>query len=403
MSAKRAAGPMDFRVVVAPLALILLAYPAIVVMFPQLSDFLLVLVSILPAALVFIRLLDIAWPAIWLILLLLIYALSSLFGANQDRGYVHTITLACTATVFLTFAIYGSAILSYKWVWFMVVVIVLIDLVTVSLGSVNKNTEGGTLIYVISVACVAKLQRPDANPWRIAALFFGAGSIIALIIDHRGLVVYSLVFLIAFISASRMPKRSYWIAGIASSSAAVFATIWLYLNIDRGSLARRFAEVILEFSGRRIDNGREDLWLYILRATQENPIFGLGAGILPRDILSTDLSGHNYYLQVYLQVGILGLAILVAFLLSVWWILAKATTAAGRFGSAVFLMFVVENGVETLMFQNSTVVSVPAWIAIGMAIAIERNPEFVHRPALNAKTKLSRPGNAGGPGPWKRG
>jgi hypothetical protein len=79
---------------------------------------------------------------------------------------------------------------------------------------------------------------------------------------------------------------------------------------------------------------------------------------------------------VYLQVGVIGMVVLIAFLLAVWRILARATCAAGRFGSAVFIMFVVHNATEVLMFQNNALVAVPAWCTIGLALAIEHAPEL---------------------------
>jgi hypothetical protein len=75
---------------------------------------------------------------------------------------------------------------------------------------------------------------------------------------------------------------------------------------------------------------------------------------------------------VYLQLGLVGLILVVCFLLAIWRLLSAAGSTAGKFGSALFLMFIVHNGTEVLMLQNNSLVAVPAWCSIGLALAIDR-------------------------------
>jgi O-antigen ligase len=292
----------------------------------------------------------------------------------------------CTALTFLTFAIYGSAILRYRWVRYMAGVIIPMDIVAIFLGQLPKNAAGGALVYVIAVAFTIALRPTMGSGWKAAWLFSTLGIVIALTLEVRSLIIYSVLFFITFSCAARLRKRTYWLAGIVISSSVILTTVWFFLNIDSVPIAAEVARRITEMSGERANSGRNFLWPDLLRAVGDDPMFGLGAGILPHDILSTDLSAHNYYIQVYLQLGLVGLAIVVAFLLSVWWLLSNANTAAGRFGSAVFIIFVVHNGTEVLMFQNQTLIGLPAWCAIGIALAIERNPEFLRPTASPAKT-----------------
>ncbi|GAA2533786.1 O-antigen ligase family protein [Mycolicibacterium diernhoferi] len=328
-------------------------------------------VTALLLPLVLIRIKDIARPALLLMIFTAVYALSSWLGTNQSQGYVHTTALLCTGTAFITFAVYGSAILQFASVRALIIIIVLTNVVAISTANFTMNAAGATLLYVVAFGYLVLMRRQESNGGLIATLFFLSGMAIALSFEVRSLIVDSVLFIVAFYCATRLPKRAYWIGGITVSASVILGTIWFFLNIERSTFIAEASVRIREWTGARVESGRDVLWPSILHAVSETPIFGLGAGALPRDVLTTQLSAHNYYLQVYMQVGLLGIGLLVAFLLSAWKRLSTATTGAGRFGSALFLLFLVHNGTEVLMFQNNTLIGVPAWCAIGLALSLD--------------------------------
>lgn len=359
--------------------MVLVAYPAIVVIEPGFRGPFLAGISALLLPFVFLRLSNMAWPALWLILLAGMYGMSSWFGPNTNQGITHTLALISTATTFLTFALYGSRILRYAWVRFMLALIIPVDMVAIYSAGLPKNATGASMIYVVAIACVVALRRTNSTGWKYAILYFTSGVIISFAFGVRSLVIYSVFFIITFFCACYLPRRTYWITGVIASTTVILSTIWFFLNIENVPMLAELSARIKELTGERANSGRDLLWPHVLRAVSDSPIFGLGAGVLPRDVLSTQLSSHNYYLQVYLQLGITGCGVIVLLLLAVWGILTRTTTASGRFGSAVFLMFVVHNGTEVLMFQNQTLIGVPAWCAIGFAIAIDRDSTLVER------------------------
>lgn len=367
------AGDRDyFGAVVAPLALILLAYPVIDVFAPGLSGPILVGTSALLAPFVLSKIKDLPWPAVWLLLLSVAYGLSALFGPRRSQGMTHTTTLVCVTIVFLCFALYGYQLMQQSWFRYSAAILVTISLLVVFGASLPKNAKASSLFYVAAILVVLILHRKKISGASATISYSVAGALISLNLGVRSLLVYSLLFLVAYICANRLSPRIYRIVGVTICGATIVAISWFFLNIYGSPLAAEVSHRITEMSGERADSGRQFLWPYILHAVGENQLFGLGAGTLPRDVVSTRLSAHNYYLQVYLQLGLAGLAIVVAFLLSTWNVMVKATSSVGKFGSALFLVFVIHNGTEVLMFQNQTLISVPAWTAIGLAFAADR-------------------------------
>ncbi|MCV6978717.1 O-antigen ligase family protein [Mycolicibacterium pulveris] len=362
--------------VVAPLALLVISYPAVAATLSDSRGWLLVAFTATLTPILLARIDQIIWPTTFVLVFVGLYALSAAFTYNRSRGLEHTVAVASTATVLLAFVMYGAAFLSFTWFRVLLFTLVTVDLLAIAVAELPKNATASAMVYASAVALVCILRRADTSPrtaWAVALAFFAFSGSLALIYNVRSLIVYSALFLIAFVCSMKLRSRTYMFIGIFASVATIGATLWFFLNINTSPLAASLSAKIMELSGHRANSGRDFLWPYILRAAKENPLFGLGAAALPRDFLTTQLSAHNYYLQVYLQVGILGLSVLLVFLLYLWGILSRANTAAGRFGSALFLMFVIHNGTEVLMFQNATLVSVPAWCAIGIAISIERN------------------------------
>lgn len=365
----------DFRFAASSLALILIAYPAVSSLAPSVADAAYVGLLILLIPLVIHRLSWVRMPAVCILVLVVLYASSSLFTESYiegfaERGLRNTVTLAFIGTAFLTFAAYGSTLFSLSWFPSAALAVVSIDIIVIVASGFSKNKTSAAILYVSALAVMCVIYRSRSSGWIAAIGFAALCASLALWFDARFMIGCSAVFFIMFIAASRFSAKVYWVLGLVVALIVVPLVIWFFLNVERGGLARQLGQSIAEMSGRRANSGRDVLFPYLLEATQESPVVGLGAGTLPRNIISTGFSAHNYYIQLYLQLGILGLAVLVTFLLTVWTLLARGRSAAGKFGSALFIMFTVHNATEVIMFQNAAVMAVPAWCAVGLAYAI---------------------------------
>ena len=366
MSGPNVRGPEYYAVIVIPLALALLAYQPASVFTPGLAQGLLILPLPLLVSLILAQARPVLWPAIWLGVLVGIYAFSTAGEPDPARGVIHTVSLVTVGAAFLTFAIYGKAMMAYRATRYAVAAIAVIGIAAIYAENGAKNAAGGTAIYLVALIFLAFLRRRGS----LAALSFAAiGVVIAFVLDFRAMIAYAALFL-GFYAAAGL--RQYRYIGIMSVAALLSAVMWFFLNIKTSPLAIDISRQIADWTGRRSESGRDTLWPRVLQAANESPMFGLGAGTLPRDLLSTSFSSHNYFVQLFIQVGFVGLAVLILFLISVWNLLYTARTPAARFGSALFLMFIVHNGTEVIMFQNLISAAVPAWCAIGLAVAMNR-------------------------------
>lgn len=72
------------------------------------------------------------------------------------------------------------------------------------------------------------------------------------------------------------------------------------------------------YSGSRFFSGRNVLWDYIFPVVSEYFFFGCGVGFSPGMIFDTNLSTHNLFLFIRLELGMLGLLAFIGLLFTVW-------------------------------------------------------------------------------------
>lgn len=119
--------------------------------------------------------------------------------------------------------------------------------------------------------------------------------------------------------------------------------------------------------------GRTDIWQACLTAAAEHPILGYGYGGfwgLPNNTVSAifDIkSAHNGYLDIYLQLGTVGIIMLTIFLLHFCTKIKKAYEHSydwGNFGFVMLLIMLLSNYSESFFFQTGFLWTVVIYLII---------------------------------------
>jgi O-antigen ligase len=182
------------------------------------------------------------------------------------------------------------------------------------------------------------------------------------------------------------------------------ALIMLLLAIGLGVLASRpgfRTEVVhrattifskKDQSGSSAGSGREELWRAARQSIRERPLLGLGYGAFPAvsndllrrtpgvDLTKVPLKGlvaHSAYFGTAAELGLPGLGLLVALLLSTMIALRRAAVRA-RLAGALFLsrisnalvLSLVGWAVSSMFIETET--ARPLWIVIGISLALPR-------------------------------
>lgn len=381
----------DLRLLAAALGVLFLANPVINVISPGVGDLTTVgtmIASLLPILSRANRVPRLVWS---LGALVGAYAVGSLYIVEAGQAWRHVLATASAAAALLLFATYGRDIVAMRGFRRAAYAVTICGIVLVAFShNLSKNLQGGTMLYLGAVfVSLLIYSRPKTLRFYSLA-FVGASLVLAFVLDFRSLIAYTVVILLGNRGANRLQKRTYWLAGISGLTVVVGGITWYFLNASTNALAISVTRNITDVSGRRATSGRDVIWSAIGYHVKDDRWFGLGAGMLPQDIIPTTLSSHSTFMQTYLQLGYLGLVLLVVVLLAVWRPLAFAETASGKFGAAIFLLFVAHNATEVLMFQNALLAAIPAWCAIGLAIALAQqpSPHPTVRAALRDRVRL---------------
>jgi O-antigen ligase len=154
----------------------------------------------------------------------------------------------------------------------------------------------------------------------------------------------------------------YFIKGIC---AVFFVLVVSQLGIWFFTENRSIGEVTIEMSGRDSTlTGRSDLWEDILQYASKNPFTGVGYGSFWIGNLSHNLwdkhfwqptQGHNGYIDIYVELGMIGLFLLGSLLLSAFGKIKNNIVANFEYGCfqiAMFIMIIIHNFAETSFLRG---------------------------------------------------
>jgi O-antigen ligase len=154
----------------------------------------------------------------------------------------------------------------------------------------------------------------------------------------------------------------------------------MYLNINSLPIFVAWNQLAQEYSGRQVSSGRQLLWPSIWEEIQRAPIFGHGFSLASSQITGRNLSTHNAFFMILLQVGVVGLIPILCML--------YALTSKGLSGeythwrtlfTITMVIVIINSTLETELIQNNFRISVLLWFALGFIYSRIR---FARAPAI---------------------
>jgi O-antigen ligase len=192
----------------------------------------------------------------------------------------------------------------------------------------------------------------------------------------EGLVLAIALYLLGgFRGAYSATATGFLIIGVASllllyrmKSKARQISTFLVFMVAGGLLCLTFADslapIVTSFFHRDASfTGRSDIWRMVIDVASRNPLLGVGYGgywgLQDGEIFSTLLvrEAHSGYLDVYLEVGIVGIVLLLAFLLSYHYRALRELNHAfdwGLFGICLLMMTLIHNFTESNFLRTSS-------------------------------------------------
>lgn len=241
----------------------------------------------------------------------------------------------------------------------------------------NQNTIGA-FTYFLAFFPILYLLGYSKSPKRTHVfIVFLLTFIVILSTDSRSILFCVFISLLTFyiwrlLSAKKTLFYLYFISilGFFYWFTVVWpqAYTWKYFHV--------FNDWSYNITGKTLLTGRERIWERLVDYMQEKLWFGYGSSTIPEQLTGTTLSAHNSYIQIGLQVGIIGILLLTFFLLVVW-----KTFWKNRYDKRVKLVGSYLTGIiiyqlfEVSLTQNQFGLGLLQWIIIGFGLSFVLNKE----------------------------
>ncbi|WP_159454521.1 O-antigen ligase family protein [Staphylococcus cornubiensis] len=128
---------------------------------------------------------------------------------------------------------------------------------------------------------------------------------------------------------------------------------------------------VLTHTGKSIMSGRNELWLPLIEFINQKPFLGYGPGTLARDLYIHNQSPHNLYLNILMQIGYLGLILVLLIFLLIWMGMIRCkNNFLVRLSASFFVGIIVHQSFETTLFQNQLSIGLLQIFIVGVSFSI---------------------------------
>jgi hypothetical protein len=239
----------------------------------------------------------------------------------------------------------------------------------------NPNLAGGYFGFSLFFILLA-LHTRQPQLWRLVLSAIAALTVVLAFISESRAIMLALLGLAAIYYGWRWLARKrwrfyalFWLVVAACSVITLIVPVLGMLPFFEQATA--LSEQVFNKS---LHSGRSLLWMLVFQGILEAPLLGHGPYYLPRNLFAIDLSAHNLYLQVALQVGLLGLSTLLGTLFAAWRTLwqgrhdSRVRLAAG-FAAAIL----IHQTFDVSLTQHNLSLGLLMWMILGTGAGLALN------------------------------
>ncbi len=154
-------------------------------------------------------------------------------------------------------------------------------------------------------------------------------------------------------------------------SLIIFLTVFpvIYVNIYNSDFRIVLNNLSRNLFNKNFFSGRQITWEYLIEAIENNILIGYGLDMAPETITGLHLSSHNWYIQILLQVGLIGYLLIINILHIIWSVLnIKKESFTSLSVSAFMIGMLVWQCFEVVLTQNNIYIGISIWFVLGMGI-----------------------------------
>lgn len=241
------------------------------------------------------------------------------------------------------------------------------------------------IMYYLSFPLILMLENKKLSNNIILYLMLAVMSAIIILtksISIWGACILSFIVYVCwpFISSTKFIHRAVFNVTVFF----IMAFTYIYPIAYKMPNYEKINQMFFEYTGQRFFSGRNIFWSTLLELATGKIFLGYGTGVLPSDLIKTDFSAHNQYLQTLLQNGLIGIVLLVLLLKSIWdYLYIAKQDVVARLTSSFMIGIMVHQTFEVTLLQNNIAIGLLQWFI--MAVGLSRIKTIEYTTSLEFK------------------
>ena len=143
----------------------------------------------------------------------------------------------------------------------------------------------------------------------------------------------------------------------------------LYIGLFESEFRKVLNDFSWKYFRKNFFSGRQVLWSPIIEAIKNKIFLGYGLDMAPEKIIGVGRSSHNWYIQILLQVGIVGYLLTINIIRIVWNSLRQMKNNFNSLSAAGFIIgTLLWQCFEVAITQNNIPIGILVWFVMGMGI-----------------------------------
>lgn len=292
-----------------------------------------------------------------------------------------TVSAVNNIIMYLAFGLFLLLILSVLWKrdhlrWFssLSLVILAILLLIIFLNNININPNTiAILAYILWFFPFLYFieHKTKYAKIKISLLTIFVGTILYL--SGTRSVILAVAFMILTYSLWGIISKHKFLFNLYFISVMIFIIGFTIVYPHLDTILYNFydyQDIVCLYTGKRLYSGRQEIWGVLLYYLKQKPFLGYGSGALTSEFIHADLSAHNLYLEIAIQVGIIGLFFLLFFLFNIWKIFwmnrhDKKVILCACF----FIGILIHQMFEVLLIKADIAIDLLMWLLIGIGLS----------------------------------
>ncbi|WP_412520306.1 O-antigen ligase family protein [Staphylococcus simulans] len=204
-----------------------------------------------------------------------------------------------------------------------------------------------------------------------ASVILLLGIMVLLASDTRSILLSMFVGLLVFvfwrvISKNLMSGTLFF----GTFISFIFLVIFLYPSLPKWRYYSVVETWMRNHTGKSLMSGRAEIWSMLNNYLSLKPYFGYGPSTVASDLIGMQASSHNLYMNIALQVGIIGLIIFILLLYFIFMMMIKTNkSVVARLSSAFFIAILTHQIFEITLIQNQLSIGLFQWAIIGIGLS----------------------------------